>query len=1348
MRHPQSVRALGFVLLLALLLPVGFTTASAPGRLPVWMAQEDEAAAAGPQAALQEFGGGAGTEADPYLVATAAHLNNVRNHLSAHFLQTADINLGTSPWNSGEGWVPIGSLASSFTGVYDGGGFRIQNLTISRPNGSYQGLFGSAMQAVLRNVHLDDMNLQTVGTTGGLAGALSGGAVDASSVTGRIVSDGGPVGGLVGTVGLNVLIHHVSVDAEVRGQAFVGGIAGTSGGQIRHSSASGSVHAGQVYAGGIVGANMPEGWVLDSYSRSSVEGQNFVGGFIGDGGNVFRSYSTGAVTGSGSNVGGFAGSGANHAGTFVSCYWDTQTSGRTTSSACEGRTTAQMRQRATYELFNFHTLWTIEEGSAYPLFRDLGSYPGPQPVSLSDLAGSGTTLDPYIITTADELYAIRQDVTAAYWLANDIDLSATVVWDYGRGWEPIGTSGNRFTGSFDGGGYTLRNLSLSRPNNFNQGLFGWVSNAELGNVHLQSVNMAVGSTSGGLAANPFGTDIEDVSLAGQIVSVGFSVGGLVGNIGGGDLIRVHTLVDVRGGNTVGGLAGRAGGDIQQAYSRGSVRGANDVGGLVGFYDTTAGSISDSYSRAAVDGAARVGGLVGTVQRGEIARAYSTGQVTGTGPNLGGLVGSSEGTVGDSYWDTQTSGRTASAGGADRTTAQMTSPHAANTYVGWDFAGTWLEDTDHSANDGYPYLPTLARATVEVEILGPNQMFPGEAVDYVVSFANYSPEVVANAVLTVRLPFLAAYAESSSGGIYWPGRHQVFWPLGDLVPGGRGRLLVTVVYEWGIPDGTVDGLAALLIGGGLNDEALDPESYLSYGATEVTAAVSLDEAQWQAAAAADADLLALYNQSLAGGYVWAGAYRLTFGDGSTSAQAIMIHRPTRAARFVYLDDGHAVASTFAGSLFTVQDTTGGMTWDLNTEEPEYWGEWDLAGGASIPGTTRALLAPLSGGAGCCLNNCLSNVAMTAVVGRVGRLVEAALTAMDCQVGVETGSGTDLAKCAAGLQDKVPFLGDAIGVAECLRDCNADPNSHDCTEDLITCEPGRFDLYHWFGVPRYHRYRCIDGCYSTRRESITCALNDCCVPGVGCRPSASASTLSADAEGGGGAACKDGECNAPSDPNEKYGPEGDLLPGEWVSYLIEYENVGTGPAADVFILDYLDEAFDAATLQVGANASYSPAARLISWDIGLLDPAGQLGATGEVSLEARLRSDLPGGTIITNQATVYFPTVPEETPTGVVINVIQPVVAEPQRLTTQMNTPVSVRLRGREVSNAPLTYRLVQNPSYGTLSGTAPNLTYTPMEGRSGMDRFAFVVNNGVMDSRPAYVYIRTSGAVYLPMVLRQ
>jgi hypothetical protein len=115
-------------------------------------------------------------------------------------------------------------------------------------------------------------------------------------------------------------------------------------------------------------------------------------------------------------------------------------------------------------------------------------------------------------------------------------------------------------------------------------------------------------------------------------------------------------------------------------------------------------------------------------------------------------------------------------------------------------------------------------------------------------------------------------------------------------------------------------------------------------------------------------------------------------------------------------------------------------------------------------------------------------------------------------------------------------------------------------------------------------------------------------------------------------------------------------------------------------------------------------------------------------------LAGGTVIVNEATVHFPSVPEETPTNAVVNVVQPVVAYPQNVETTYAKPVSITLAGKDVSDAVLTYYIAEEPGYGQLSGSPPDLTYTPMENFTGPDRFSFMVDNGTMESRTAEVTI--------------
>ena len=126
----------------------------------------------------QGFAGGTGTEEDPFIIATAEQLNNVRNyvgpeHSNKYFRQTEDINLNISPWNDGEGWNPIGvANISPFYGKYDGSNFTINGLYINRSDTNSVGLFAELYSgAVVENLKLT--NVDITGHT--FVGAVSGG---------------------------------------------------------------------------------------------------------------------------------------------------------------------------------------------------------------------------------------------------------------------------------------------------------------------------------------------------------------------------------------------------------------------------------------------------------------------------------------------------------------------------------------------------------------------------------------------------------------------------------------------------------------------------------------------------------------------------------------------------------------------------------------------------------------------------------------------------------------------------------------------------------------------------------------------------------------------------------------------------------------------------------------------------------------------------------------------------------------------------------------------------------------------------------------------------------------------
>ncbi|MGD9419158.1 MAG: Ig-like domain-containing protein, partial [Verrucomicrobiota bacterium JB025] len=80
------------------------------------------------------------------------------------------------------------------------------------------------------------------------------------------------------------------------------------------------------------------------------------------------------------------------------------------------------------------------------------------------------------------------------------------------------------------------------------------------------------------------------------------------------------------------------------------------------------------------------------------------------------------------------------------------------------------------------------------------------------------------------------------------------------------------------------------------------------------------------------------------------------------------------------------------------------------------------------------------------------------------------------------------------------------------------------------------------------------------------------------------------------------------------------------------------------------------------------------------------------------------------------------------------ATPQSVTVDAGGSLSITLSGTDPENDPLTYSVVTQPANGVLTGTAPNLTYTPNDGYDGADSFTFTVNDGNNDSAPATVSI--------------
>lgn len=365
-------------------------------------------------------------------------------------------------------------------------------------------------------------------------------------------------------------------------------------------------------------------------------------------------------------------------------------------------------------------------------------------VDASDLDGNGTSNDPYMITNVSELQAIEDDLKANYKLANDIDASDTSVWRNGAGFAPIGGfSSNKdpFEGTLDGDNHTIFDLVINQPGTDYIGVFGYVSDSTIRNIHANNVSIAGNEISGigGFAGGSNNGTITNVSVHGNIDSdasgVGSQAGGIVGDNLGGNIINSSSSVTINhSASSAGGLVGlhRNGGRITNSFATGDVYANSSAGGLVGgnndgatisksyatgdvtVNDNLAGGlvgannavIRNSYARGSVSGYKTVGGLVGSnVGAGVINASYASGSLNANFL-IGGLAGvNREKTIG-SYWDINSTGQTTSPGNATGlTTTKMTGSTAQTNMPALDFGGVW-----ETRSSSYPTLTWQSSST--------------------------------------------------------------------------------------------------------------------------------------------------------------------------------------------------------------------------------------------------------------------------------------------------------------------------------------------------------------------------------------------------------------------------------------------------------------------------------------------------------------------------------------------------------------------------------------------------------------------------------------------------------------
>jgi hypothetical protein len=620
----------------------------------------------------------------------------------------------------------------------------------------------------------------------------------------------------------------------------------------------------------------------------------------------------------------------------------------------------------------------------------------------------------------------------------------------------------------------------------------------------------------------------------------------------------------------------------------------------------------------------------------------------------------------------------------------------------------------------------------LKIFGPSRAEVGSAADYVVRFKNLEESPVEDAVVLLDVPAVADYVSSSPEGYYWPERGEVFWKLGEVASGEERFLSAKLRFKWGTPGHTPFTTYSALGGSNLPSSPFDLVDYLAYEPKRLTEARQLSQGEIRQILDANAQAKSLLEWALEQGYTFYDVgCKLLYEDGTEMFFLVLNPPSEKAFVLMTLSAGTVFMEKFTEASYSIFDARGGISYDPRLSAFQAFGDWAVAHSPSR--------------ANCFINCVLHKIPEMVIAQKFDWYANLSTTAKFTELIFKCTMNRDPFACldsntmllnqilSEGIQKtagKFPVIDVGWALGECKHDCDLDPSQHVCDGDLVICDkPNWFErnIMQWTAVRR--KRGCRNGIYDWGPpEAVGCStIQPCgfgqisaCVDGAcGC---VDCQTPQTD--------CRGGEVTTAKDPNEKTGQSGDVAPGQLLEYQISCENVGEGTAYDVYLLDELDPGLDISTVEAGSGGVVIPSIPGVFWYIGDLVP----GEGRTVSLRAMVRQDAEEGATLVNTAKVFFPSVPEVTPTNAIVNRVVSVAAFPQELATSEDQPVDILLEGNGPAGCPLSYRVTRGPFNGSLEGDPPQVQYTPAPGFEGPDSFSFVVSCQDLTSPEATVSI--------------
>lgn len=487
-------------------------------------------------------------------------------------------------------WTPIGKNSNPFKGSFDGNNKTIKNLKIS--NDKYtsfvesDGLFGMTYNATIEKltVIISDQGISGAYITGGIAGSASDTKITNCCVLGGSITvnfnggDDATVGGIAGYCSnSNISYCYVNVSCITAIKKSVGDSSGRS------------------IAGGIVGNASGSSTIqkcLSFTTHIKVEAET---GFVND-------CKLAGIVGNDSSVS-LSDNYLNNLCIFTSVTLDgqgnivsTTTTAPTNANGAALTTENSKPDGAAFAGWAIQG-WTLEEGKLPKI-----SSSAPDIIIELNIRGKGTDSDPYQITSVKDMEYIANQINKGaagfkdkeyYQLENDIDLA-------GKEWTPIGTSSNRFKGTFDGKGYCISRLkiNISSSERIYTGLFGFVSGGTIQNlgvslhkdgIRVQTTNSVfcggiAGATEGqsGCIRNCYVVGVGSIESIGNGQSI---AGGIVGE-NSRPVSHCYTTVNVKSNIMAGGISGGSltPSEISYSFATGTIEitGNGYAGGIMGY----------------------------------------------------------------------------------------------------------------------------------------------------------------------------------------------------------------------------------------------------------------------------------------------------------------------------------------------------------------------------------------------------------------------------------------------------------------------------------------------------------------------------------------------------------------------------------------------------------------------------------------------------------------------------------------------------------------------------------------------------------------------------------------------